>query len=292
MLLRQLRYFIAVAELENVSSAARRLHISQPPLSRQIQQLEDEIGVTLFERTGKSLKLTAAGKTLLEEARLVMRQVDHAVEATRRAAGGLPREIRIGYAPSLTLKVLPNVLRQLRRLKGDMTIHLADSSTRDMIERLQRKELDFALVVYPGEQALGDLNFREIARHPACAILPVGHPASFKKSISIEAIKHEPLIGFTQSEYPEFHRWVTDIFRKTGLTPHLQEEHDSVTSLMAAIEAGHGLSFGVEGFRELGGDRIRVVPLKQPAPPIRLGAAYGRDLAEPVLKGIEDASLK
>jgi len=290
MLLRQLRSFITVAELENVSLAAKRLHISQPPLSRQMRQLEEELGVHLFERTAKSIRLTPAGKVLLEEARNILRQLDNAVEAVRSEAAGIPKEIRIGYAPSLTLKILPEVLRQLRDRRSDIKIQLVDSSTSDMVEQLQSRELDLALVVYPGKQALQGLHFRELVHYPACAILPVGHRLSDRQTIRINEIQDEPLVGFTKSEYPEFHRWVSEIFEEVKGNPRIQAEYDSVTSLIPAIEVGEGISFGVDGFREMGGDRIVVIPLTLPAPPLRVGAAYHQELNGPILQIIDSAS--
>src|SRR5690242_10594314 len=105
MELRHLRYFVAVAEEENVSRAALRLHVSQPGLSRQIRDLEEELRLSLFERDAKSLRLTETGRVFLEEARAVLRRVDDAVRAARAVASG--GELHVGYAPSLTARILP-----------------------------------------------------------------------------------------------------------------------------------------------------------------------------------------
>src|ERR1700690_1893401 len=111
MELRHFRYFVAVAEEQNVSRAALRLHISQPGLSRQVRDLEEEIGFQLFQRGAKSLRLTEAGKTFLEQARAVLRHAEEAVRAARMVAQGAPAEIAVGYAPSLTVHILPQTLR-------------------------------------------------------------------------------------------------------------------------------------------------------------------------------------
>src|SRR5579863_6133402 len=107
MELRHLRYFIAVAEQENVSRAALKLHVSQPGISRQIHDLEEELGFSLFERSAKALKLTVAGRKFLEEARAVLQRVDQAVKNARAVAMGADAEIHVGYAPSRTIQILP-----------------------------------------------------------------------------------------------------------------------------------------------------------------------------------------
>ena len=114
MELRHFRYFVAVAEEENVSRAARKLHISQPGISRQIQDLEDEIGFQLFERSAKSLRLTEAGKVFLGEARAVLQHAEEAVKKARAVSSGTNGEINVGYAPSLTVQILPAALRKFQ----------------------------------------------------------------------------------------------------------------------------------------------------------------------------------
>src|SRR5471032_2868376 len=111
MELRHLRYFVIVAEEQNVTRAAERLHVSQPPLSRQIRDLEEELGVALFHRTAKSLALTEPGKLFLNEARAVLLQAEKAVQTVRAVAAGQKGQLRIGYAPSLTVQLLPKALR-------------------------------------------------------------------------------------------------------------------------------------------------------------------------------------
>src|SRR5215203_1894116 len=115
MELRHLRYFVAVAEEENVTRAAARLHVSQPPLSRQIRDLEDELGVALFERSAKSLRLAEAGRIFLIEARAVLERADQAAASVKNLGAGLTGELNVGFAPSLAVDILPRALRNLQR---------------------------------------------------------------------------------------------------------------------------------------------------------------------------------
>ncbi len=273
MELRHLRYFLAVAEVENVSRAAQRLNISQPPLSRQIRQLEEELGCALFERTPKALRLTAAGKVFVKQAGEVLRRVELAVEAVRAVEG---REaVRIGYAPSLALDILPRLLRCLGAETRRGAPRLHDLGTAEMLRRLRGGKLDFGLVVHPGGAALGGLVFRELRRIPACVVLPRGHAAERRRPVRLEDVEREPVIAFSRVEYPEYHRWLAEVF-KGRARPRIAEQHDSAASVFAAIEAGRGVAFGGESLRELCGSRVVVRRLAPPAPPIRVGAVYPR----------------
>ena len=146
MELRHLRYFVAVAEQENVSRAALKLHVSQPGISRQIHDLEEEIGFPLFERSAKALKLTEAGKTFLEEARAVLQRADDAVKNARAVAAG-SSEIHVGYAPSLTIQILPRALRAFQAKFPKARVSLHDLSTEEMLTELRSGKLQVALTV-------------------------------------------------------------------------------------------------------------------------------------------------
>src|SRR6201996_7492022 len=149
MELRHLRYFVAVAEEENVTRAASRLHVSQPALSRQIHDLEDEIGFLLLERSAKSVRLTDAGRTFLVEARKVLQAADDAVKAARAKAGGAQGELQVGYAPSLTVEILPRALRAFQAEFPGVRVRLHDLSTEEMIGGLNKGKLQLALQVKP-----------------------------------------------------------------------------------------------------------------------------------------------
>jgi len=144
--LRHLRYFVAVAEEENVSRAASRLQVSQPGVSRQIHDLEDEIGFSLFERNGKSVRLTAAGKIFFGEARDILERTSDAVKKAGRASQA---EINVGYAPSHTVEILPRALRGFRSSFPEVRVTLHDLSAEEMLPLLLQKKLDVALTLSP-----------------------------------------------------------------------------------------------------------------------------------------------
>src|SRR5277367_5144578 len=147
MELRHLRYFVVVAEEQNVTRAAERLHVSQPPLSRQIRDLEEELGVELFRRTAKSLALTEAGKLFLIETRAVLLRVDQAVDAVRALASHHRGTLHVGYAPSLTVRLLPRTLMIFERAHPGVRVALHDLSTEESLDRLSSGKIDVALTV-------------------------------------------------------------------------------------------------------------------------------------------------
>src|ERR1700742_1756234 len=175
MELRHLRYFVAVAEEENVTRAAAKLRVAQPAVSRQIHDLEEELGLALFERTAKSLHLTDAGKVFLDEARAVLARADEAMKAVRAVAGGERGELRVGYAPSLTVQILPRALRRFQAEHPQVRVALHDLSTEEMLAGLRENRLDLALMVQPTAGQLRGLKFHELARYALCAAVAPTH---------------------------------------------------------------------------------------------------------------------
>ena len=160
MELRHLRYFVAVAEAENVSRAALKLHVSQPALSRQIRDLEEELGFLLLERGAKSVRLTEAGKTFQGEARAVLQRVEEAVKTARAVATGGRGELHVGYAPSLTVRILPPALRAFQAGLPNVRVLLHDLSTEEMLARLRDGALQIAFLVRPTPRHVARAAFR------------------------------------------------------------------------------------------------------------------------------------
>src|SRR5246500_1618552 len=168
MELRYLRYFVAVAEEQNVTRAAVRLHVSQPPLSRQIRNLEVELGIALFNRDAKTVRLTEAGRVFLTEARIILQRADDAVQMAKAVAGGKRGEIHVGYAPSLTVELLPRALKYFRESNPGVRVQLHDLSTQDMLRGLADGSLHVAMLVRVPPKVLAGLVFEELQRLPVC----------------------------------------------------------------------------------------------------------------------------
>lgn len=272
MELRHLRYFVAVAEAENVTHAAAKLRVAQPAVSRQVRDLEEELGLALFERGAKSVRLTDAGRIFLEEARAVLQRADDAVQAVRAVAGGSRGELHVGYAPSLTVQILPRALRRFQAERPGVRVSLHDLSTEEMLAGLRENRLHLALMVQPTGAKLRGLRFHELARYPLCAAVAPGHRLARSRSLSLAKMAAEPLIGYSRADYPEYHVAIEEIFAKLGKTPGPIEEHDSVSSLIAAVEAGHGLALVPSAMACMVGPRLKILPLVPEVHPIIVGA--------------------
>ena len=281
MELRHLRYFTAVAEEQNVTRAAARLHVSQPPLSRQIRDLEDELGVKLFRRTPKSIELTEAGKVFLNEARAVLLKADEAVQAVRAVAGASRGQVRVGYAPSLTVEILPRALKLFEQEHPGARVALHDCSTEESGRMLLERKLDIALGVKPVGRMWPGVVFEKLMAYPICCAVTSAHPLAGKRAIRPSQINGERLIGYSREEYPEYHAWLRDLFRPFGFEPVVAEEHDSVTSLIAAVEAGRGVALVPWSLRCLAGVRLKMLDIRPALPPLVVGAMSIPPVSQP-----------
>lgn len=292
MELRHLRYFVAVADEENVTRAAAKLHVAQPAVSRQIRDLEEELGLPLLERTAKSVRLTDAGRVFLQEARAVLARADDAIKTVRAVAGGTSGELHVGYAPSLTVQILPRALRRFQAALPGVRVSLHDLSTEEMLEGLREGRLQVSLGVAPEGGQLRGLKFHELARYPMGIAVAPGHRFARQRTITLEKAVSEPFIGYSRAGYPEYHTAMEKIFASTGRGPHFAEEHDSVTSLIAAVEAGRGIAVVPSCMACLAGPRLKIIPLKPAIDPVVVGAVCRKTGASPIAQKFVDAAAE
>jgi len=281
MELRHLRYFVAVAEEQNVTRAAARLHVSQPPLSRQIRDLESELGIALFEHGAKAVRLTEAGRVFLNEARAVLQRADEAVQIAKAVANGQRGEIHVGYAPSLTVQLLPNALRYFQETSPHIRVQLHDLSTQEMLRGLRDARLHAALLVQVSAKVMAGLVFEELRRYAVCVAAHPAHSLARARKVGVAQVADERLIAYTLADYPEYHAWLSDLFAPLRRQPNIAEEHDSATSLIASVEAGRGVALVQQGFDCLTGPRLKVRPLTPAPPPLVAGVAYRKDAHSP-----------
>lgn len=245
--LRHLRYFVAVAEETHFGRAAERLGIAQPPLSKQLQDLERELGYSLFDRSRRPVELTAAGDALLQHARTILESVEIGVREVRRAGAGHSGRVSIGYPPSLAYSGLTEVLRAFRERSPEVAIVVHEMAPMDQIDALKRGDLDVGFIRAPlHEPQLASENVRT---EKLVLALPADHRLAVRERIALSAVANEPFVFFPRARGPGFFDFLMGFCRDSGFTPRIVQEAPQI-DVLALVAAGFGLSIMPDSVRE------------------------------------------
>jgi len=248
MELRHLRYFAAVAEERHFGRAAETLGIAQPPLSKQLQDLERELGYPLFDRSCRPVELTAAGAALLGHARAIFESLEIAVRETRRAGAGHSGRVSIGYPSSLAYSGLSRILRAFRERSPEVAIEVHELPPGHQIEALKRGDLDVGFVRTPlHEPQLASENIRN---EKLVLALPADHRLAIRERVALSAVAREPFVFFPRARGPGFFDFLMSFCRDCGFTPQIVQEAPQI-DVLALVAAGFGLSILPDSVREL-----------------------------------------
>jgi DNA-binding transcriptional LysR family regulator len=281
--LRHLRYFVAVAEAENVLRAAtQKLHVSQPAVSRQIRDLEDELDVQLFERTGKAVNLTDAGRVFLREARAVLDRTNEAVKNVRDFAQAGETELHVGYAPTPSGQILSATMRAFQKAMPNVHLKLHDWSNEKIAVGLRDGRLKVALIARARERGpFRDFRFEELLREHIRLAVPPDHSFAQRRSVSLADAAQEPFVGLTREGFPDYHRYLARLFAPVKNKPRVIEEHDSMTSVVSAVEAGTGVAVAVDALGYTFGNRVKLVRLTPEPKPLSFGVVARKGRLSP-----------
>ncbi|MBU1248178.1 MAG: LysR family transcriptional regulator [Proteobacteria bacterium] len=239
MELRQLKYFVAVAEELHFSRAAKRCHISQPPLSQQIKGLEEELGVTLLLRTNRRVELTVEGREFLGRARDILAQVDASVEQVRAMARGEEGRLRVGFIGPASLSRLPRAIRQFREENPRISLDFSALVTSEQLSMLQNDELDVAFVRLFGHEIFG-LRTLLFLREPYEVALPEGHPLTELARVPLISLLGVPMIFNQRIAQPALYASLIGCFHKAGFAPRIVQEVNTEQSTVALVATGLG----------------------------------------------------
>jgi DNA-binding transcriptional LysR family regulator len=254
--LRHLRYFVAVAESGSISKAARCLHVSQPPLSRQMRELEAEVGVPLFQREARQQSLTPAGKAFFNEAKVILQRFEDALVLTRETANREEYRFRIGHSSASSSEALPRILRSFQRLHPEAKVELRTMSTLEMIRLLHRGELDICMSVSARPEDYEEFTFDEIGSYRLLVAMSHQHPFVPLDKVSLRDLSREQVISAKSSAYPQYNRLISDLLSPYNPSFCVAEEHDGVEGVITAVEAGRGLVVVYEMQVQAIGDRL------------------------------------
>ena len=256
MELRHLRYFVVVGEEEHFGRAAERLHVVQPALTRQVRQLEAEMGCALFERLKRGVRLTEAGKSFLEEARRLLADLGRSVDRTRLIAQGKVGRLRVAFSDTATYSgELPSILHSFRARWPDVRLELFPSSSVIAGEQLRRQEVDVAFV-YVVPTDLRGLKTHTISVEQWVLALPHAHPLVKRKRVKLGDLTGEPFVWFPRPVAPPLHDRVLAACHVAGLTLNIVQEVNSPTTMLSLVAGGIGVTFTITSAEKIKPDHV------------------------------------
>ncbi|MBI3283603.1 MAG: LysR family transcriptional regulator [Burkholderiales bacterium] len=282
--LRQLRYFLAVAEEMHFGRAAARLHMTQPPLSQAIQALESSLGAALFKRTTRNIALTPAGLALLPEARRLLQQAASLPQLVQRAAAGSSGHLSLAFVSIADYSILPPTLREFRRSHPDVSIELREATSDVQLEALEKGELDAGFLIPPLPEKLQHLlHYRKVLSEPLMLAVPETLAAG-RPGISLEDCQGLPLILFPRKIAPALHDAILGCFHTAGLTPAIGQKAIQMQTIVSLVSAGMGIALVPQSVSNLQRPGVRYHPLSGAGAVVEIGLAWRKDNPSAVLQ--------
>ncbi|BBZ11757.1 LysR family transcriptional regulator [Mycobacterium branderi] len=254
MELRHLRSFVVLAEELHFGRAAERLHIAQSPLSQQIQRLERQVGVQLFDRNRRKVELTEAGSAMLGPAREALRQADLAADAARAAAAGESGTLRVGFLASAAMEMLPRIVPRWRVTSPRARLELVEGASREHIAAVRQQRLDVAFVRPPTDAA--DLDVATVWHEPVVAALPASQAISRRQPLHLGDLAGEEFVLFPHDSAPEFHDDLVGACRRAGFVPDVVHECSAMPTVVGLVAAGIGVSLVPRSISSIGVDGV------------------------------------
>jgi DNA-binding transcriptional LysR family regulator len=285
--LRQLRYFVAVADETSFTRAAAGLHIAQQSLSQQITTLERILGARLFDRDARGTRLTAVGKLFLPEARAVLARADEAVATLGRAVRGEIGTARLAFLTTTANYLLPPVVRALRERFPGLTVTTAEAAIAELVEGLREGRFDLAFTRPPLVPGLAS---RTLLTEEVCAVLPAGHPLAGRASLELADLAAEPWVLTPRTSWEPWHRSYDDDFAAAGFTPRVVQRAATVQGLLGLVAAGVGVTRLTRSSHSLRRTGVAFVPLDGDLARTELVWLPGND--NPALPVIADVAVE
>jgi DNA-binding transcriptional LysR family regulator len=280
--IRHLRYFLAIAEELSFSRAAEKLRIAQPPLSQQIKQLENELGVQLIERETRPVRLTEAGKFFREQAQTLVSRFDELVQQMHKMGRGETGTLAIAFVASATFEVLPIVLREFQKCFPDVQLDLFEMNTSEQkVALLERRiNLGFVRPDLKDESIIVEKLFEE----SIVLAVPSGHKYSDRHSINITDIAKDPLICFPRLPEPSFGSFILGVCRAYGFEPIVVQHAGELQTALSLVAGGMGIALLPNSIRKIEREGVVYLPLNEPVPKTTLSVAFRKDDTSPTLK--------
>jgi len=276
MELRHLRYFVAVAELLSFTKAAQKLHLAQPSLTRQIHNLEQEIGVRLLNRSKSHVALTVEGRSFLMDARRLLALASESVAAVQRLSRGETGQLNLGYSSNFNFELLPKTLSAFRENFPHIALNLFNMNPAEQLHALETRKIDLGFVGFRPSIMTRDLQWECLARHKTIVAIPQNHLLAKKLSITVTDLKTMFFVGMSELTHPGFREWLCEVCRPGGFIPRILQDAEIEAGLMRFVAEGLGVSLARETIKNLPHAGVIFRPLK-PAVRTDYSIAWKRD---------------
>lgn len=275
MELRHLRYFVMAAEEANISRAAARLNVSQPAVSRQIKDLEEELGLPLFIREPNGLRLTEAGESAIAHAREILRQALAMEEGMRLLAEqGRKVTIKVGFLPTALPGFLAEGMRRFNRRPNDACVQIFEMSPREQEEALRSGEIDLALIGEPRPQLRGEFLVRTVRSIPMAIVVPDDHRLAKRRSVDLAELGEETFVSLHENQFPDRPRLLRNLFSRAGINPRVSVQAHGLSELLALVGAGAGVAVAPADLDQLPHVGVQFLRMRRPSLTLRYSAAW------------------
>lgn len=273
MELRQLHYFLAVAEELSFSQAARRLNMAQPPLTRQIRQLEQELGLQLFERNSRRVALTEVGEVFVKEARHILTQVEHSIQTAQRASRGEAGQLVVAFEGSSAYDIIPASLKHYREGFPDVELIVLGLTTDQQVEALHKGGIQAGFVVPPLRQGEG-LMVETVLEEPLVLALPEAHPLAAQAKVKVRSLASEAFILGQRQTGCGWYDQVIALCRRAGFSPRVAQEVSEMQVLLGLVAAGLGVTIVSGAARQFQRSGVVYRELQPASPEVSLAMAW------------------
>ncbi|MDO6746385.1 LysR family transcriptional regulator [Gilvimarinus sp. 1_MG-2023] len=282
MELKTLRTFVAVAELRNFSAAARKLHTVQPAVSRQIADLEAELGTSLLWRSTREVRMTAAGEVLLEDARRLLALEVEARERVLRAGSGQIGQLRIGYMSSATARFLPALLQRFGRAHPDVHLELFEMTAQQQLEAFAREEIDLGFSRPLPERV--ELASLPLYSDPLVAVVPLSHSLANRRRLSLEVLAQENFVLFERAQASDLFDRIIGACGAAGFSPRVVRQAAHMQTLLSQVASGIGVAIAPACIRFLQSEGCVFIALQPALPAIELELHYAHYPVRPTVE--------
>lgn len=282
--LRHIRYFLTVAHELHFRKAAERLYISQPGLSRQIKELEESLGIVLFDRHNRRVELTPAGRYLQTELADYVKRIDDTIHHAKLLSDGIQGELKLGYVGSAMQSTIPNLLKQIQNEKRNIHVSLKEMDNERQVQELFSRDIDLGFV--RTERIPRGLNSHPVLVEPFCLVLPSSHPIDRSNFKDLSNFKEEAFILFDPQYSPSYFEKVMQIFDDQGFVPKVSHSTVHAGSIYKLVESGFGISIVPESLIASYAANLKFIVLHDIRQRTVLSAVWNPDSRNPVLKEV------